>query len=315
VTGSGITAPGQTVRTVDVSSLSTGTLRVSVTLNSAGVAGVSRIASVTGKGIASGILDMLSAKPALALSVRQLSNSYAGPLIDVRRARDGQTASIYPMLTGDLDVGTLLSFCAGTSCFVSKWYDQSGSGRHFTQLNPANQPRIVRSGSLDRFSGSLRPQIRFYGTVSGVWNSLSPAGPITAVGTATAVVQFAIGGDGFLFGNQGLRLHYHSDTGAGKLFGSYTSSKILNGTAWVNGAQVQPRTINWPRSLQTISLQPQTPTVGTEFDNIGSDRNCCHYTNLGSGYSEIAVFASPVANADRQALELSQGAYFGFLVQ
>jgi hypothetical protein len=47
----------------------------------------------------------------------------------------------------NLDTTTLLSFCAGTTCYVVKWYDQSGNGNDATAFaGDSNGPPIVNGG-------------------------------------------------------------------------------------------------------------------------------------------------------------------------
>jgi hypothetical protein len=92
-----------------------------------------------------GLLDTYSGAAA-AYSLRQLSSTYEGDAIVVRRASDNTTQSI-GFVNNELDTTSLESFCSGTDGFVTTWYDQSGNGNDVTQTNGAYQPQIAASGS------------------------------------------------------------------------------------------------------------------------------------------------------------------------
>ena len=108
-----------------------------------------------------GLLDTYSGAAA-AYSLRQLSSTYSGDAIVVRRASDNATQSI-GFVNNELDTTSLESFCSGTDGFVTTWYDQSGNGNDVAQTTAGNQPKIVSSGytilengkTAVEFSGSL----------------------------------------------------------------------------------------------------------------------------------------------------------------
>jgi hypothetical protein len=83
----------------------------------------------------------------VAYSLRKLSSSYTGSVIQVRRSSDNATANI-GFYRYSLDQTELLNFVGTGSGFVTTWYDQSGNNRHATQGTNASQPRIVDSGSI-----------------------------------------------------------------------------------------------------------------------------------------------------------------------
>lgn len=92
-----------------------------------------------------GLLDDYSGAAA-AYSLRQLSGSYSGDAIVVRRASDNATQSI-GFVDNELDTASLESFCSGTDGFVTTWYDQSGNGNNVIQSTATQQPQIVSGGS------------------------------------------------------------------------------------------------------------------------------------------------------------------------
>jgi len=94
-----------------------------------------------------GLLDEYGGAAA-AYSVRRLSSTYSGSLIEVRRSSDNTTQDIGYDDNGDLDTASLLSFVGVGDGFVRTWYDQSGNANDVQQTTTSNQPQIVSSGSL-----------------------------------------------------------------------------------------------------------------------------------------------------------------------
>jgi hypothetical protein len=94
-----------------------------------------------------------------ACSLRQLSSSYVGPIVTVRRSSDNAEADF---TAGQVANGSLVAWVgAGNSGFVKQWWDQSGRGNHFIQTTAGNQPRIVVSGIIQSPDGI--PSILFSG--------------------------------------------------------------------------------------------------------------------------------------------------------
>jgi hypothetical protein len=68
-------------------------------------------------------------------TVRSLSSRYGGPLYQVRRA-DGRLLDVGVVAGGFADAAAQDRFCAGTLCYISRIYDQSGKGNHLMQAPP-----------------------------------------------------------------------------------------------------------------------------------------------------------------------------------
>jgi hypothetical protein len=122
--------------------------------------GVGRQRFASGGGGFVGLLDEYSGAAA-AYSLRQLSSTYTGDAIRVRRASDSTEQDI-GFVNNELDTATLESFCSGSDGFVTKWYDQSGSSNDAGQTTAVRQPKIVSSGSLILDNGN--PSILLDGT-------------------------------------------------------------------------------------------------------------------------------------------------------
>jgi len=123
-----------------------------------------------GGGGFSGLLDEYSGAAA-AYSLRQLSSTYSGDAIRVRRLSDNTETNI-GFVNNELDTTTLDTFCSGTDGFVTTWYDQSGNGYDATQTTASNQPKIY-----DSVSGVIeengKPAVEFDGSNDAfiVWNN------------------------------------------------------------------------------------------------------------------------------------------------
>ena len=106
-----------------------------------------------------GLLDEYPGAAA-AYSLRQLSSTYAGSAIRVRRSSDNAEQDI-GFVSNELDTASLLSFVGAGNGFVTTWYDQSGNSDDATQSTAAAQPQVVSSGSLILEGGN--PSLNFDG--------------------------------------------------------------------------------------------------------------------------------------------------------
>lgn len=116
-------------------------------------------ADLAGGDTFTGLLDTYSGAAA-AYSLRQLSSTYSGDAIVVRRASDNTTQNI-GFVNNELDTASLESFCSGTDGFVTTWYDQSGNGFDISQSTAFKQPKIVSTGST--ITDGTKPSVQFLG--------------------------------------------------------------------------------------------------------------------------------------------------------
>ena len=147
----------------------------------------------SGGGSFTGLLDTYSGAAA-AYSLRQLSSTYSGDAIVVRRASDNTTQNI-GFVNNELDTATLESFCSGTDGFVTTWYDQSGNGNDAAQATASSQPRIVSAGSTILENG--KPAVSYDGgdnlliwnntTAPTLFQDMSDAISVLLVEKATAI--------------------------------------------------------------------------------------------------------------------------------
>lgn len=127
-----------------------------------------------------GILDFAPGAAA-AYSLRNLSRSYAGPVVTVRRSSDDAEDDFTAAEVSD---GTLAAFCGAGDGFVYRWWDQSGNANHAVAPADANEAKIVSSGVLVTADG--KPAISFDGT-DDYFEATS-----TAVSGAAAVTGFMV---------------------------------------------------------------------------------------------------------------------------
>lgn len=89
---------------------------------------------------------------AAAYSLRKLDKDYTGNAIEIRRSNDNATAVIGFDANGNLDVTAIASHCTTNTCYVTTWYDQSGSENHAT-ASVASQPTIYTGGAIQISNG------------------------------------------------------------------------------------------------------------------------------------------------------------------
>ena len=210
-----------------------------------------------------GILDFAPGAAA-AYSLRNLSLSYTGPVVTVRRSTDNAEADFTATEISD---GTLAGW-AGADGFVKQWWDQSGNARHATQATTGYQPQIVDSGVLVTEGG--KAAISF----DGVDDLLSLASPVVIGQSATA--------DFFLFCVFSL-----SDLATANGY-IWHSSNLASGSAGTdNGLLVQNEKFTWgtgsssdagawllfdllsgSQQIASVTLDAATTTTGTKHAYI-----------------------------------------------
>lgn len=121
---------------------------------------------------------------AAAYSLRDIGVNN-GPVVDVRCSNGTAPFSALQVSGGAIEafVGS------GNDGFVSKWYDQSGNGRHMIQSDTADQPRIVNSGTLETDPGG-NPTIKFLNVGTGLGSTfLENSSPVAL---AAGMTQFFV---------------------------------------------------------------------------------------------------------------------------
>lgn len=96
-------------------------------------------------------------QPLASYSVRRMSTNYSGPILQVTGGKD-----IYADSNGNI-TSSLQSACAGVTCYVTIWYDQSGNAYNLSQTSTPNQPMIVNEGVINKDPNG-NPTLSFSGT-------------------------------------------------------------------------------------------------------------------------------------------------------
>jgi hypothetical protein len=270
-------------------------------------------------------LDALSAAlPTVAYGLRQLTKSYPGACINVRRSSDN-TALDIGFASGQLDIATLLNFVGSGNGFVTKIYNQGTlrSSGDALQSTAAAQPQIVVSGVLQTFNS--RPALLFSGA-----QSLQTAGSVQAVGasalysvnavanaSSTATQHAMVTQDD---ANRVFSLCYANGAHLAAYLFAYSTAGTGEGN---NSSEAVPPNEN----VLTATVSSTTIAL---FSNGRSAASATISGTLGSGtapvllgadivhgpiyltgqLSEAMVFPVTLSTADRQTLEHNQEYYF-----
>jgi len=244
---------------------------------------------------------------AAAYSLRNLSDSYAGSVVDVRRSSDGNTETF---TAAEVTDGTLVAWVgAGNNGTVSKWYDQSTTSgvpnaRHATNSDPAEQPSIVINGALysngisiesnqhlwspSSINVSLNNISAFvYGAASG-GQGIGALTSIVSTGTFSTPYKYN-STQGYRYGGEGASSQPNSD--ALQLFTLIGSPTIAEGFS--NGT-----------SYRTSTASTSSYT-GRDI-KIGSSAN-----NLITGSVHEVIYYNTDQTDNRTALEANIGEVYG----
>jgi len=198
--------------------------------------GVTATAGSTAAGAPPGDIAAKAGTPLVAghSMTRALYAAYNGKLFQIRRASDGKTQDISVTgAGGTVDMATLNTFCAATTCSVSLLYDQSGNANDLPQATPANQPTVAYWSTSD---GAKLPMAV---TVSKQWLRNRTATKKIPTGSASQTEYFVVHGNYFNskccydYGNMETTIH---DDGAGTMSALYFGSS----TDWTKGAGTGP---------------------------------------------------------------------------
>ena len=316
-------ASSVTVSGLDLSAWPTGAVTLTVTVTGPSGAGQPRSITVT-PSFTGRPLDALPAS-ASAYSVRQLRSAYNGALLQVRRASDNAQQNIGATLAGTLDAAALSSFCGSSSCFVTTWYDQSGTGNDAVQATTTRQPRIMNGGAVEK-NGAGQTALRTLNV-----NSALNAGPpmansaeftiIMSLQTSSIANQWAWGmtrwpgqvssncpwGDGNCYFDVGAtsgtpRLSVASGVTAGTPYVATFGNSVSASTQFIriNGALRGSDATGHSVALEALSIMNNYEYTGVR-NNLGQ---------IGT-VSEFVIFPSLLSLADRQSVEQSMIQAFG----
>jgi len=230
------------------------------------------------------LLDVYTGASA-AYSLRQLSNSYTGSLVTVRRSVDNSEQGFTESQIIGSGAGSLADFCSGTNGFVKTWHDQSGNANNATQATAANQPQIVTSGTVDTSNG--KPCLTYSSAGS---SNLTLATRLTGVVSVFQVLQITSSlttdNINFILGDNS-NYDYHSG-GTYWLLSGVSANSVLNGSNRINNV-VSTLTTTAKTTNQTLisMVHSGTATVSTLTQDRGyGDRS------LRGNMQELILYSS-----------------------
>ena len=241
---------------------------------------------------------------AAAYSVRRLNGNYTGAAIEVERTSDGTYQDIGFDSNGDLDESALTTFCTGTTCKVSKWYDQSvtggtGSGNDAVQTDDSKQPTIYTGGAI----------VKENGRVAITWGAnigLSLSSDVNNVQSTFSTRGNDQGGNqtSWLYGHTSNN-DYHSGTDQYLRYNSLTAVK--NGANRVNGTSHNFLTGGRFTNVQVLISMIHTSNVGSINQLTWQQTNLARSWN--GNLQEILLYTSD-KSTDRTDIESNVGDYF-----
>jgi trimeric autotransporter adhesin len=268
-------------------------------------------------------LDLISVRAAAAYGLRRLYASWTGVAIRVRRSSDNAERDI-GFIGEHLDVLALLVFVGNGSGFVTTWYDQSGNGRHATQVTVANQPQIVSNGVIAMPADNFRSAI----IGSGYLVVISPS---VTVAMTSAVASYSATSDSYSavfsartssnnIGTSDILLAQSNGPSSTSPFRWGGASYVFASSVWRNGVAYDVETYN--RTVLSVAANTtQVVTVGWSTQSgalamaLFSDSYLQGGSRLFKGWGqEIILFSSALSTIDRQLLERDQGIYFNISV-
>lgn len=206
---------------------------------------------------------------AAAYSLRNLSTTYTGPLVRVRRATDNVELNVYGRYDGTLDTQSLTSFCSATNGFVRTWYDQSSNNRH-TIATTNEQPVIVNGGLIQIINNKpsalfTNDKLTFNYTQSINQLSVYIVGQATA-GTFISVVKTpSVKGDFVIRSNTDFIRLFDNDTDTDALTIVETNAQVLRSFFWDGSVPANSNTLPLINAL--VNYYNSTLSSNQAFDS------------------------------------------------
>jgi hypothetical protein len=232
----------------------------------------------------------------LAVGLRQLLSAYTGPAIRLRRDGDN-VESDFGFIGSELDIASISTFLGASAGYCSIIYDQSGTGNNVIQTNAGNQPLFVAAGLNGKPVLHFTPGLSMYNTTNfsppySVIYAAQQTGPSRGRVLAGLYNNWLLGWwnnlkdrayfDGWVSQDGGTASDsnpaIYSATGNGGNSSVYKNGTILYSN---NGG------VNGPNGI-TLN--------GSESSD--------------ADIAEIFIFNTVLADADRELVEKSSGAYY-----
>jgi hypothetical protein len=233
----------------------------------------------------------------LAIGLRQLRSSYTGPAIRLRRGSDNAESN-FGFIGSELDIASISSFLGASSGYCTTLFDQSGSGNDVIQTGASNQPSFVATG----LNG--KPVLHFIPGQS-MYNTTNFSPPYSVV--------------------YGAR---QTGPARGRVLSGLYNNWLLG---WWNGSKSQAYFDGWvstPGGNSSDNNAFVYSSTGTGGISTFYENGTQLYSNNGgvngpnglnlngvessdADIAEIFIFNTVLADADRELIENSSGAYYG----
>lgn len=271
-----------------------------------------------GGGIPPLLMDTLPAN--YAYSSMLVLSTYTGPLIRVREAGGDTEADIYALAAPDaagnytVDTAAIASHCGANVGYVTKIYDQMGSGVDLVQTNAFRQRRIY-SGSAVYTSGTNNvPAFENYNVGSSFGHyTWQGSGNLSTPLTIYMAHHADVSDNDYHF--------YGAGTGFLRAFLTTSPDIRLTGGAtltanenWVTLALFEYIANN---ASSSIRINAQTPTTGTiGLSNAWDDTTYIWAKDTGADYVigttlEMFIYQSAIGTTDSATIRADRNAKIG----
>jgi hypothetical protein len=240
-----------------------------------------------------GLLDLVPGAAA-AYSLRSLSNSYAGPVVTVRRSSDDAEEDFTAAEVSD---GTLAAFCGAGDGFVKQWWDQSGNAVHAAAPVVSNEPLIVSAGAVILEEG--KPAIKFDGLNDGLVSPYSIDLASSKKMTVVSAMTYSTGTTNCI--SLGRDLYSDYQRGASiAIFPSSNYSEIVVGNGATFYAQYRIAVPTTGQHLWATVISAPSASVKSGFDGAVSavpyaagsgGKTVANWLESGSGSHALAIGA------------------------
>ena len=208
------------------------------------------------------LLDSYATNTAYGWSVASKLKNTATNAIRVRRSNDNAETDI-GFVNNVLDTATLLSFVGANSAFITKIYEQVGSGYDLIQTSAGYQPRIVNAGVLDIIVNRIAAVSTNNNTQMYIPSSESY---FKFLHNGTSSSAFGVFSTGGTYG-YGFTTHY-TDINTG------FDLKIQGGTNYLNTVGNVNTQVVYNRSTINIYTTPAVISCYVDADNaVAADRS------------------------------------------
>lgn len=259
-------------------------------------------------------LDGITTGIKLAISTRKLRTAYAGSAI---RVDHGGTQRDIGFVSNVLDTATLATECAGVTCKVVTWYDQSGAagGPFDHTVVITNAPTIYQSGAVNAINS--KPALLF-SSAQFLSNTSLSANPVNTL-YENAVISWTSGTGGIVGASGAGGLEWRVDGPTMSLLKAQTAgigTSTLSLTA-ATGAVVEAQ-YNSTTGLYSFWLNRAAAGSATLAQALTATTS---QIGVGSGISEpfngsigeviLYDLGGGIPGASQTSITLNQKAYWG----